>query len=72
MRPYLEKYLTHKRAGGVAQVIECLPSKCEALSSNPSTEKKKKKGRERERERNWDEVVSHGIYYGLLQSFDQY
>jgi hypothetical protein len=25
------------RAGGVAQVVECLPSKCEALSSNAST-----------------------------------
>jgi hypothetical protein len=24
----------------MAQGIECLPSKCEALSSNPSTEKK--------------------------------
>jgi hypothetical protein len=28
--------------GGVAQVVECLPSKCEALSSNSSTEKTKK------------------------------
>jgi hypothetical protein len=28
------------RAGGVAQVIEPLPSKCEALSSNSSTAKK--------------------------------
>jgi hypothetical protein len=27
----------------VADVIECLPSKCKALSSNPSTTKKKKK-----------------------------
>jgi uncharacterized membrane protein len=26
-----------KRAGGVSQVVECLPSKCEALSSNPIT-----------------------------------
>jgi hypothetical protein len=25
------------------QEVECLPSKCEALSSNPSTAKKKKK-----------------------------
>jgi hypothetical protein len=30
-------------AGEVAQVVECLPSKCEALNSNPSTTKKKKK-----------------------------
>jgi hypothetical protein len=27
------------RAGRVAQVVECLPSKCEALSSNSSTTK---------------------------------
>jgi hypothetical protein len=26
----------------VAQVVECLPSKCEALSSNPSAGGKKK------------------------------
>jgi hypothetical protein len=28
------------KAGGVTQVVECLSSKCEALSSNPSPEKK--------------------------------
>jgi hypothetical protein len=28
------------KAGRVAQVVECLPSKCEAVSSNPSTAKK--------------------------------
>jgi hypothetical protein len=32
-----------KRAGGGAQVVECLSSKCEALSSNFSTAKKKRK-----------------------------
>jgi hypothetical protein len=32
-----------KRAGGVAQVTECLPSKYKALSSKPNTTKKKKK-----------------------------
>jgi hypothetical protein len=32
---------SHKRAGGEAQVVECLPSKCEALSSNPTPVKKK-------------------------------
>jgi hypothetical protein len=31
------------RAGGGTQVVEHLPSKCEALRSNPSTEKKKKR-----------------------------
>jgi hypothetical protein len=30
------------RAGGVAQVVEHLPSKGEALSSNPRLQKKKK------------------------------
>jgi hypothetical protein len=34
------KHWTQKRAGGVTQVVECLPSKCEALNS---TAKKKKK-----------------------------
>jgi hypothetical protein len=24
-------------AGGVAQAVQCLPSKCQALNSNPST-----------------------------------
>jgi hypothetical protein len=31
------------RAGGVTQVLECLPSKHEALSSNHKPQKKKKK-----------------------------
>jgi hypothetical protein len=31
----------------VAQVVECLPGKNEALSSNPSTTKKKKKKKKR-------------------------
>jgi hypothetical protein len=35
------------RAGEVSQVVEHLPSKCEALSSNPSTAKKKKKKKEK-------------------------
>jgi hypothetical protein len=34
-RPYLEKYQSQKRAGGVAQGV--------VLNSNPSTAKKKKK-----------------------------
>jgi hypothetical protein len=34
------KKITHERAGGVAQVVEHLPSKCKALSSIPSTVKK--------------------------------
>jgi hypothetical protein len=36
--PFRKK--THlDRAVGVAQVVECLPSKCEAISSNPSIAK---------------------------------
>jgi hypothetical protein len=47
--PILSKKLTqniqksHISAGRVAQVVECLPSKCEALRSSPNTAKKKKK-----------------------------
>jgi predicted nucleic acid-binding Zn ribbon protein len=37
------KYLTQERAGGVAQVVEHLCSKCEALSSNSSTKRERKK-----------------------------
>jgi hypothetical protein len=40
-RPYLEN-TQHKKAGRVAQVVKCLPSKDKVLSSNPSTTKKKK------------------------------
>jgi hypothetical protein len=36
------------QAGGVTQVVECLPSKYEALSPSPNTKKKKK---ERERKK---------------------
>jgi hypothetical protein len=40
MRPYLKNKLRAKRAESVTQVKEYLPSKREALSSNPSTENK--------------------------------
>jgi hypothetical protein len=46
----VEKQLKRKEAGVITQVIECLPSKLEGLSSNPSTTSLKKK-KERERER---------------------
>jgi hypothetical protein len=44
-RTYLQSKLKKEkeRAGRVAQVVEHLPSKCEALSSNSSIVKKKKK-----------------------------
>jgi hypothetical protein len=41
--------------GGVAQVVKLLPSKREALSSNPCTRKKKKKKKE-------DHTVDHFLY----------
>jgi hypothetical protein len=37
------KYLIQKGAGGVDQVVELVPCKHEALSSNPSTDKKENK-----------------------------
>jgi hypothetical protein len=37
-----QKYPTQNRVGGVSQVVECLSTKHESLSSNPSTGKKKK------------------------------
>jgi hypothetical protein len=37
-----QKYQTQNRAGRMTQVLEHLPSKREALSSNPRTAKKKK------------------------------
>jgi hypothetical protein len=38
----IKKVTKAKRAGSVAQVVENLSSKCEALSSNPSAAKRKK------------------------------
>jgi hypothetical protein len=50
-RLYLKKlYLKAQRAGGMAQMLACLPDKCKVLSSNPGTAKKKKKEGEREGE----------------------
>jgi hypothetical protein len=39
-RPCLKRTTTTKRAGGVAEVVENLPSKCEAMGSNPVLKKK--------------------------------
>jgi hypothetical protein len=41
--PELMSKKGNSRTEGITQVIESLASKCEALSSNPSTAKKKKK-----------------------------
>jgi hypothetical protein len=35
-----QKYLTQKRSVRVAQVVQYLPSKCKALSSNLSSKKR--------------------------------
>jgi hypothetical protein len=40
LRPYLKNNQHKKRVGGVAQVVEWLPSKCKALSSIPVLPKK--------------------------------
>jgi hypothetical protein len=40
---YRKRLFKNARAAGLAQVIERLHSKCEALNSNPSTAKRKKK-----------------------------
>jgi hypothetical protein len=37
-----EKQTKSKKTEGVDQVVECLPSKCKALNSIPSTTKKEK------------------------------
>jgi hypothetical protein len=42
VRPYLKNNLKQKMAGGMDQVVEYLPSNCEAMSSNPSTSKEQK------------------------------
>jgi hypothetical protein len=36
----ISKIIRAKRAGAVTQVVECLPSKCKVLNSNPNTGKK--------------------------------
>jgi hypothetical protein len=41
VRPYLRKKKKKKKACGVMQVVEHLPSKLEALSSNPNAANKK-------------------------------
>jgi hypothetical protein len=43
-----------KRVGWVAQVVACLLSKCEVLSSKPTTTKEKEGGRRSEAERAWE------------------
>jgi hypothetical protein len=44
---------TSWKFGGVTQAVEHLPSKCEALSSNPSTTKKNEKEKKRKKSKLW-------------------
>jgi hypothetical protein len=39
MRDPIQNITKGKKAGGMVQVVECLASKCKALSSNPRTAK---------------------------------
>jgi hypothetical protein len=56
-----QKNPSQKRAGRVAQVVQCLSSKCEALNSNPNTANKNKKERKgREGGRNREEGRKEG------------
>jgi hypothetical protein len=43
MKHPIQKIIKAKRGGVMAEVVDHLPSKCKAMSSNPSTAKKKKK-----------------------------
>jgi phage FluMu protein Com len=36
-----------KKAGGMAQMVKCLPHKCKALNSIPTTAKKKNKTKQK-------------------------
>jgi hypothetical protein len=47
LRSLLRKQAKAKRAGDMAQVAGCLPSKHKVLSSNPSTERLKKKKKQK-------------------------
>jgi hypothetical protein len=44
LRLHLKNNYSKKKGWSVVQVVECLPSKYEVLSSNPSKCKKRKKG----------------------------
>jgi hypothetical protein len=51
MRPYLKNKLKEKGLGDMAEMVEHLFSKCEDMSSIPSTKKKKKKRKEKGKEK---------------------
>jgi hypothetical protein len=47
----------------MAQVVECLHNKHNALSSNPSTEKKKKLWKKTS---NWEYFINYFIFFSLF------
>jgi hypothetical protein len=58
-----EELTRAKKDSSVPQVIECIPSKCEALRSNPNTIKKKKKVYEEED----CQATKNGAHYKQFQ-----
>jgi hypothetical protein len=51
---YCQKRKKHFWAGGVAQALDCLPTKCEALSSNSNiTKREEKKKKPGGKQQNW-------------------
>jgi hypothetical protein len=63
VRAYLKKKAEVKKwLGGMAQVVERLPSKCEALGSNLSTTKKKKNS-------NW--IVDINVRFNITEVLDR-
>jgi hypothetical protein len=64
----LNKTYHKKRAGGVVQVIKGLPSKHEAMSSNPSaTKEKKKKERKKKVRCKWLTPVISATQEAVIQ-----
>jgi hypothetical protein len=71
MRPY-SKNKECKKGGGVAQMVECLPRKCKALRSNPTSVllmgrgggRGERRDRQRERLQQWD-LIKVRVHGGL-------
>jgi hypothetical protein len=57
------KVQKNSRTGGVAQVVEFLPSKHEALSSNPNMAKKTKKTKKKKKREEFKGCDLHGEFY---------
>jgi hypothetical protein len=57
---YHQKVKRNYRAGGMAQTVECLPSKCKALKSPLSITKKKK-----EKSKHFSRAVREGVSEGV-------